>query len=358
MPLVSADVLTAARGRMAAIFDAFPRVVVSVSGGKDSTVLRELALEAAAGRRFELFFLDQEAEYRSTVDVIEQWMADPRTESRWFQVPLRMTNATSHRDIWLYAWGPGEQWLRPKHPAAIREIAEPYPKRFYDFFYWYEEQAQVPTAFVVGLRSRESLNRWRATNPAQLAKRGHFRNWSWTSVTKRPGVYRCYPIYDWSAGDVWKYIADRELPYNRHYDRMFAKYGNNVSRMRVSNLIHEHAFRCLVDLQEFEPDTYEKLLRRLGGVHAAALYANEKHVLAAHELPSAFSSWRSYRDYLIETTPGEHVARLSKRFTGQPTDESTCRQQAQQVLINDWENNAPVRPPRVDRLRRIWWDRL
>jgi len=349
------DVLTAARKRVAMVFDEFPRVVVSVSGGKDSTVLRFLAMKEAErrGRRIEMFFLDQEAEYESTIDIMREWMSDEGTDPAWYQVPLKMTNATSHVEYWLYAWGPGEDWLRPKDPIAIHSIDADYPQRFYDFFEWYEEQQAEKTAFLVGLRSKESFNRFRA-----VTKQPGYNGWAWTTKTKNPNAFRVYPIYDWTFGDVWKCIVDNGLRYNPHYDRMFAKHGINMSKMRVSNLIHEKSFRCLVDLQEFEPATFDKLMRRLQGIHCAALYATDEHVFDAKALPVAFSSWRSYRDYLLDTTPLNRVGRFRKRFAGQPDDEETCRQQVKQVLINDWENSVPVHFVRKEKLRAIWWDRL
>lgn len=348
------DVLTAAQHRMEQVFDHFERIVVSVSAGKDSTVLRELALAEAdrRSRRVELFFLDQEAEYASTVELMDEWMRDPRIDPQWYQVPIRMTNATSHVEYWLYAWGPGEAWMREQHPLAIHQ-ADDYPQRFYDFFEWYEQQATCPTAFLVGLRSKESFNRFRA-----VTRSPGYRDWAWTTRTRNPLGFRVYPIYDWTFGDVWKYIHDQHLPYNRHYDRMFAKHGINMSRMRVSNLIHEKSFRCLADLQEFEPETYDRLLRRLGGVHCAALYAHEEHILDARRLPAAFGSWQAYRDYLLRTTPIDRIERFRKRFAGQAVDDETCRQQCKQILINDWENSVPVVASKQERLRARWWDVL
>lgn len=349
------NVLEAARARVSGVFDDFERVVISVSGGKDSTVLRHLALAEAdrRGRRCSLFFLDQEAEYQSTIDVIGEWMRDPRVDPEWYQVPIRMTNATSHRDYWLYAWGPGEEWIRPKDERAIHAIDGEYPQRFHDFFEWHEARAEPGTAYLVGLRSNESFNRFRA-----VTKRAAHRDWTWTTRTKARGVVRAYPLYDWMFGDVWKYVVEQELPYNRLYDRLFALHGTNVSRMRVSNLIHEHSFRCLADLQEIEPDTYERLVRRLGGVHCAALYARGGHVYDAKALPVDFGSWRAYRDHLLDTTPIDRVARFRDRFAGQSDDERTARQQVRQILINDWENSVPVARPQQDRLRARWWDVL
>lgn len=358
MPIVAymdEDVLTAARARISAVFDAFERIVVSVSGGKDSTVLRHLSIVEAQrrGRGLELFFLDQEAEYQSTNDLIADWMHDPRITPAWYQVPTIMTNATSHTDYWLQSWEPGVEWLRPKDPVAIHTLEGDYSPRFYGFFDWRERQESLRTAYLIGLRSRESFNRFRA-----VTKRRGFGKWAWSTATANPKVFRVYPIYDWTFGDVWKYIVDQQLPYNRHYDRMYAKYGANASKMRVSNLIHEKSFRCLADLQEFEPETYDRLISRLGGVHCAALYAQEAHVLDAKSLPDHFSTWRDYRDYLLETTPLDRIDRFRKRFAGQRADEETCRQQCKQILINDWENSVPVSHPKRDKLRELWWDRL
>jgi predicted phosphoadenosine phosphosulfate sulfurtransferase len=348
------NVLIAARKRISKVFDDFENVVVSVSSGKDSTVLYHLCLEEARRRKrkFRLFFLDQEVEYCSTIDLIEEMMKNDQIEPAWVQVPLRMTNATSHVQYFLRAWGDGDEWMRSKSPLAIHQM-DGAPDRFYDFFEWYACQGKERTAWIVGLRSKESLNRFRAVTS--------YAGWDglgWSSKTKSDLSYRFYPIYDWTFGDVWKFIVDNGVAYNRYYDKMFAKYGQNMSRMRVSNLIHEKSFRCLCDLQEFEPETYEKLLKRLNGVHAAALYCKEPYVYDAKKLPDAFDSWRKYRDYLLETTPISKVDRFRNRFDGQDSDEETCRQQVKQILINDWENNVPVIQTKTRRLREIWWDRL
>jgi len=349
------NTLIASVRRMRWLFKEFPRIVVSVSGGKDSTVLYHLALAEAerTGKPFELFFLDQEAEYQSTIDLIAQMMRHPLVIPRWFQVPLQLTNATSNQAIFLNAWWEGEPWVRAKDPLAIGEIRENYPRRFYDFFEWWEQQATEPTAFLVGIRMWESLNRQRATrhNPG-------YQNYGWSTKTKNPNAFRFYPIYHWQPRYIWKYIADNGCPYNRVYDQMFARIGVDLVKMRVSNLVHEQAFRSLLTLQEYEPDTYDNLVARLAGVHCAALYASEQGVYRADELPKAFATWRAYRDYLLSSTPSEKSQRFAKRFARQATDEATCKQQVKQLLSNDWEGNLPILRPKAERLKRLWWDRL
>lgn len=347
-------VYEAAVNRIRFLFREFPRIVVSVSGGKDSTCLFYLvAVEAERqGRKFEAFFLDQEAEYQSTIEVIEQMMTHPLVIPRWYQVPIYMTNATSHRELFLYAWGEGEEWMREKHPLAIHRIEGEYPKRFYDFFTWFETQDTEPTAHLVGLRIFESLNRQRT----MLSENG-YKHYKW-STRCGPESYRFYPIYDWHFRDVWKYIADNNLPYNKIYDRMFARAGVNMRTMRISNLIHENSFRSLALLQEFEPETYDRLVRRLGGVHAAALYSQDDYVYSVDKLPPAFSSWREYRDYLLDTTPTEVRERYIRRFAGQEDDENVHRHQVRQILLNDWEGNLQNTRPRRRKIREQWWDLL
>lgn len=346
------NVLEAALARIRIVFDRFERVDVSVSGGKDSTVLFHLAQQEAVrrGRTIRVFFLDQEAEYQSTIDQVDWMMRQPAVEPFWVQVPMRLTNATSHLDVWLHAWADGERWVRSLSPLGVHYL-DGAPDRFYDFFPWHES-TQRDTAFLVGLRARESMHRWRATQTKPAIP-----GITWSTRADGEGNFRLYPLFDWWDGDVWRYITDAGIPYNAAYDRMW-KLGFTPKQMRVSNLIHEQAFRSLATLQVLEPDTYDRLLGRLGGVHAAALYSMDEQVYSADRLPAVFRTWLEYREYLLETTPAEHVARFRKRFGKQEQDEATCKQHVRQILTNDWENNVPVSRAKASKLKELWWDRL
>lgn len=353
------SVLEAAQRRISRVFDEFENIFVSVSGGKDSTCLYYLCLAEAKKRnqKINVFFLDQEAEYAATIDQIRILMNHRLVNPYWFQVPIYLTNATSYTQIFLYAWGEGEEWMRPKEDIAIKEINEPYPKRFYKFFDWFEQQQTERTAFIVGLRSKESMNRFRA-----VTKNPGYKNILWSTTTKNPDCYRFYPIYDWTVGDVWKYIADNCLPYNKIYDKLYCLKGMKIDEIRVSNLIHEKSFKCLATLQELEPETYEKLCKRLKGVHTAALYASEGMIYNSTKLPSNFKTWREYRDFLLETAPIDDKlkARIKKRFDRQANSELIHRQQCRQILICDWENNIPIdtKVMKKEELYRKWWDLL
>src|SRR3990167_1853639 len=99
------NVFDAALERIRWLFDEFPNVVVNISGGKDSTVVLNLALMVAEekGRLpLKVMFIDQEAEWQTVIDYIREIMADPRVDPKWLQVPIRLFNATSTIEPWLH----------------------------------------------------------------------------------------------------------------------------------------------------------------------------------------------------------------------------------------------------------------
>lgn len=334
------NVLEAAKERIKYIFDEFEdkKIIVSISGGKDSTVIYHLSLQEAIqrNRKIHVFFLDQEVEYESTIVLVRKLMKHPNVIPLWYQVPIYMTNTTSYFEDQLYAWGEGQQWMREKEPNSIHSLDEDYPKRFYPFFK-YLEGKYSDSAFIIGLRSDESLNRYRT-----VTRNPGYKDIKWSTKTKNPTTFRFYPIYDWGHGDVWKYIDENHLEYNRVYDLMFTGNHSIYSSMRVSNLIHEKSFKCLTELQQLEPETYNKLVKRLQGVHAAARYANEDMIYSANRLPGNFKTWKEYRDYLLENYPGKHKERFLKRFEQQGNEEFIYQQQCKQLLMNDWENEFGV----------------
>lgn len=342
------SVLEAARERIAMLFDNFETINVSVSSGKDSSVLVYLCLQEAElrDRKIKAFFIDQEAEYENSIVIIRDIMTNERVIPAWFQVPLYMTNATSYSDYFLYAWGPGEQWMREKDPLAIHAIDEEYPKRFYPFIDWYEKK-DPDAAYLVGLRADESLTRYRA-----VTKNPGWRGINWGSLTD--GIKTFYPIYDWTVYDIWKFIYDYDIKYNKIYDLMFMDGYSIYKKMRISNLIHEKSFKCLVDLPKYEPETYDKLCARIGGIAAASRYAAEKLVFDNKTLPKHYKSWREFRDFLVANIPNRaHQEKFKKRFSNQKETEHACQAQVGQLLINDYENSCPLDTKRDERIRRM-----
>lgn len=347
-------VLEAVRERLVFVFDQFAEIVVSVSGGKDSTVLAHLALVEAARRqrRIGLFFLDEEAVYQSTIDQVEYLMGlyPENTKAYWLQIPFRLTNSTSVEEGQLQCWEPGrhKDWMRPRRQGAIWNrlwALEDQTVRdknkgfgFYDVIENFERCFRG-AAFLVGLRAAgESPNRWRAVTKNPVVIGG--RNVYWG--TRKGENVALYPLYDWNFHDVWRYIADARLRYSQVYDWQFRK-GYPISEMRVSSLIHERSFKSLCDLPEFEPKTYDRLCRRVKGIRFAQETARSRVMFRVSKLPQNFVSWITYRNFLLEThADRERRSIFGNRFARQLTNEYVARQQCRQLILNDYENNLPV----------------
>lgn len=364
-------VLDAARKRIAYVFDCFDNIIVSVSGGKDSTVLAHLALVEAnrRNRKVGLFFLDEEVVYQSTIDQIEYLMSmyPENTNRLWLQIPFYLTNATSLKEPQLLCWEPGKhkQWMRSKGKGNI--IAKPWDEkteRFTPGYSWLDfygvisnfERCYQNTAFLVGIRGTESPNRWRVMtkNPVRIGQDDVY--WA----TKKGNNTLLYPIYDWNFHDIWKYIHDEKLKYSRIYDVQFMK-GFSINDMRVSSLIHEKSFKSLCELPEFEPKTYERLCARVKGIEFAQETGKSAAMFRTRKLPQNFKSWIAYRDFLLETYPNdEHRDKFKARFGRQLTNEYVARQQCRQLVLNDYENNLPVdnKPDPRDEIIRYYMENL
>ena len=106
-----------ALNRIRLLFDEFPEVVVSSSGGKDSTIIFELAKMVAREKNrlpLKVFWLDQECEFEATVEYIKTVMYDPDVLPLWYQIPFRLQNATSATDLWLNCWEIGRASCRER----------------------------------------------------------------------------------------------------------------------------------------------------------------------------------------------------------------------------------------------------
>lgn len=88
------NVFDEALNRIRMLYDYHDDVIVSMSGGKDSTVLFRLALMVAKERNrlpLKILWLDQEAEWQATVDYMDSIMRLPEVKPYWFQIPFDFT---------------------------------------------------------------------------------------------------------------------------------------------------------------------------------------------------------------------------------------------------------------------------
>lgn len=308
------DVHAAAVERVQQVFDLFPRVCVSFSGGKDSTVLTYLVADEARrrNRTFGLLLIDLEAQYQVTIEHAQRVYADLADciEPLWVAIPLVLRNAVSAISPRWVCWDPAERdrWVRTPPDLAITD-PEHFPfytenMEFEDFVdgfgAWYANGQAA--AQLVAIRADESLNRFRAI---MSRSKGMLPGKPWTSW-KGDGVYNAYPVYDWRTRDVWIYHARTGRPYNRVYDLMHAA-GVGIHQQRICQPYGDDQRKGLWLYHALEPETWGKVVARVEGANAGALYAREHGNVNGTikvKLPPGHT-WESFSKHLLSTLPAK-----------------------------------------------------
>lgn len=306
------DVLTAAKQRISFCFDNFERVYCSFSAGKDSTVMLHLVAEEARrrGRKFGLLLIDMEAQYKLTMEHAEacfEKYADI-VEPYWVALPIHLRNAVSVYEPHWVAWEKDKKDLWIRQPPTIAITSK---KHFPFFRHGMEFEEFVPEfgewyaqgkscCCFVGIRSDESLNRFRTINSRSKIR---FKKEPWTSkITEH--VFNAYPIYDWKTEDLWIYHAKYPNLYNKLYDRMHQA-GLTLHQMRICQPYGDDQRRGLWLFHIIEPETWAKIVYRVNGANGGALYVKEWGNINGYKRVNKppNHTWESFAKMLIESMP-------------------------------------------------------
>lgn len=262
------DVFDAAIERLKNSYEAGHRVIVSTSGGKDSTVCTELAIIAAreTGRLpVELIHRDEEIIHPGTTEYLER--VAERTgevEFHWIVANNPVINSFDRWNPYFWVFDPQldpDEWVRkpPSWATYIKDIdiqklvtAAQYPP---------DPGKEVHG--VLGLRADESRGRMLGTHSAG----GYF-----TGVDKT-GVCGSRPLYDWTEGDVWKAIYANDWDYNRAYDVMH-RLGLQRRELRIAPpTMNPAGADHIRDVCRVAwPGWWNRVVRRLPSVRTVALY--------------------------------------------------------------------------------------
>lgn len=244
-----------------------------------------------------VLFLDQEAEWQGTIDIVERVMTMKDVIPMWYQIPMRITNNASSYAEFNLCWDKDnkDKWIHPQHPVSIKENKYG-TDRFHDLFkaIFRVEFAGTKACYVAGMRASELPKRFMCLTGTPSYKWITWEN----QLDKNLQHYTFYPIYDWETSDVWKAIHDNKWDYNKVYDEYY-RYGLSINKMRISNLHHETAVRSLMFIQEIEPATWERVAARISGANSIKHMKDGAFVCPA-ELPRMFDSWEEYMNHIIE----------------------------------------------------------
>ena len=173
------NVYDAAQERIAFIFEQFPKIYLSFSGGKDSGVMLNLFIDYMRKYRVErkvgVMILDNEANYEYSLTFMHQILDDNRDlfDIYWCCLPISLPCTVSSYAVEWQCWGEKDKarWIRP---MPERDYIVNMSNSQFGFFYenmdyaefwdkfgdWYSGGER--TACLIGIRTVESLNRFRA----------------------------------------------------------------------------------------------------------------------------------------------------------------------------------------------------
>jgi len=310
------DVLQATEERLEFVLTEFENVYISVSGGKDSSVMAQLTNKVAQrlNKKFDILFIDFEAQYQKTIDHIEELKKLPQIRDFYhIALPMALRNAVSVLQPKWICWEEESKhlWVRdlPKDSINIHNCpfdwfrkGEEFEEFIVQFAQWYQKKYNTTVACGVGIRTDESLNRFR-TIAADMHK-VMYKNQKWTTklkiADKYVDVYNFYPIYDWSTEDIWGVVSRYDFAYNHIYELMY-KNGVPLHDQRLCQPYGDDQKNGLNQFKALEYETWTKILNRVNGVNFGNIYCKTTALGNLKSSKPEFMSWQEYTVYLLES---------------------------------------------------------
>ena len=361
--------------RLDRIFTDFDHVYVSFSGGKDSGVLLNLCIDyirrKQPGRRLGVFHIDYEVQYQETIRYVDRVLASNADILDVYRVcvPCKVLTCTS---MFQSYWRP---WEESKREMWVREMPEgAYTREDFDFFtddLWdYEFQIKFAewlhkrksaqrTCCLIGIRSQESLNRWRTVHSDRNYKK--YKGLKWIREMKY-GICNAYPIHDWLTTDIWVANGRFRWDYNRLYD-LYYRAGVPLDKQRVASPFISQAISSLRLYRAIDPDMWGKMVNRVNGVNFAGLYGRSS-MMGWHsvKLPPGMT-WERYLHFLLQTLPEETRRNYQRKLAvsinfwrekgGCLADETIEKLEAMgiPIVVGDHSNyQTPERPVKMEYL--------
>jgi len=228
-------------------------------------------------------------------------------------------SVSNYEPVWC-AWQPERKadWVRPMPESGV--ISDP---KYFDFFEpWMEFEEFIvlfgvwyargcDTAAFIGIRSDESLNRFRTIAGE---KETHCGKRYTTKIADH--LYNVYPIYDWHVNDIWRYHAQYpDKPHNEVYDRMHLA-GLSPHQMRLCQPYGDDQKRGLWLYHIIEPQTWSRVVARVSGANSGAMYIEEKGNITGYNKISKPDghTWKSFCNLLLSSMPEVTREHYLKRF--------------------------------------------
>ena len=305
------DVLSAARDRYKFIFNNFDNICFSFSGGKDSSLMIQIANIVAKklNKVFDVMYIDLEAQYKHTIEhVYELKELSQIRDFYHIALPLYLRNAVSVLQPKWICWKPEDKelWVRdlPEDSVNLTNNYLPFYGRVMEFEEfvpsfnkWYADTKGGMCAVGVGIRADESLNRFRTI--AIPKNKVMFKKKPWTTQIYK-NTFNFYPLYDFKTQDVWGAISLLDLKYNKIYELMY-KNGLSIHEQRLCQPYGDDQRNGLDQFKALEADTWEKILNRVNGVNFGNIYCRSYALGNIKSFKPDFMTWEQYTVFLLES---------------------------------------------------------
>jgi predicted phosphoadenosine phosphosulfate sulfurtransferase len=310
------NVYQASNKKLDIIFNEFDNIYVSFSGGKDSGILLNLCIEYIRKNKLNIklgvFHLNYEADYSFTTEYLKRTFEKNKDILVVFNccIPCKVETCTSMFQSYWRPWEDDkkELWINKIPEDAYTKKAFPfYNTKMWDYEFqnkfslWHHQNHNAKrTCVLVGIRTQESLNRWRTIHSKKNIHK-KYKGIKWIRENFND-VYNAYPIFDWKTEDVWIANYKFNWDYNKLYD-MYHKAGVPIEIQRIASPFLGAAKASLKLFKVIEPDTWSKLVSRVNGVNFTGIYGRTTAMGWRSITKPEHFTWENYMYFLLDTLP-------------------------------------------------------
>ena len=324
------NVYEAAKERIKYCIETFDDFYVSFSGGKDSGVLLNLVIEVAKEMDrlpVKAVFSDLEVIFEQTKDFVLRTFDRPEVQGYWLCLEELDENGSSIFERYFKIWDKTkkDKWIHqpPKRdyvitddncPEKLKKYLQPDKLDYWSIEHFGEylcdELGLNNICNFIGMRGQESYGRYMCVKTEK--NRTKVNNHTYKTKNAGDRTFISLPLYDWEYNDIWHYNAIKGCDYNTIYDKML-KLGLNYSLMRTCSAFGEEQKKTLYYWKIFEPETFEKMLKRVEGVNFGSIYNHTNINRGKIKKPDNIT-WKEYLDILMAELPKDVKANFQEKF--------------------------------------------